>query len=135
MSTTPYTIRAIMQQIGTGLHGGLCYIGAHNVTYTHPDRGRDGECRPDFPSEFKDGHLRCEIALIIPVNGKPRERWTEYVCYEADDTYTVWLLRRVKGEWQEINHRRDVYCDELQSAVERMYDDAINKTNGGFIPC
>ncbi len=128
---TPYTIRTMLAQLGTGLYGGICYCGGNYFVYKHPDYNQDRECRPDTPSRFADDRVNFDIGVSFDVNGKPGEDWKMAVTYEQDDTYSVWL-------WSKnglLDSRDCVYWDALQSAVEQMYDKAIKKHNGGFIPC
>jgi hypothetical protein len=57
------------------------------------------------------------------------------VTLEPSDTYDVRLVNLTAPiEDQVIEHRQDVYCDDLQHAVERVYDKAIESRNEGFIP-
>lgn len=63
-------------------------------------------------------------------SAKPGLRWEMVVAYEPDDTYTVWLWQWEHGEGELLDHREDVYCDQLQSVLEGMYDRAVQKTWG-----
>ena len=71
------------------------------------------------------------------VNGKPGRAWTLIIVYEADDTYTVWLVEahaRRNAESMVLACVLNVHCDTLQSVIEDTYDRAIAEHNGGFIP-
>ena len=139
---TPHVIETIRQQIGTGISGGLAYVGADKLAYVYPKGApRDCEYRPDCPSvvDPATGALKAEISLTFKVNAT----WTVViaVAYEPDDTYTVRMFRlrspreRMDGGpvVEVISERADVYCDELQGVVERMYDDYIREHQNGFI--
>jgi len=143
MGTTPYTISTIIQQAGgMGLQGAFCYIGASNLTYKHPSYYREHECRPSAESSVSPEHggIEHEVGIMFKVNGKRGQGWHMAVCYEPDDTYTVYLLKlasrkeRTEGRIANLlDWRRDVYCDGLQHTIESMYDRAIKNHNGGFI--
>jgi len=138
----PDTIRSIIDQMGgTGLRGALVYVGASKLTYKCPEPR--GECRPDHTSrrtEGGEGLIEFGVGLSFSVNGKRGEGWKVIVAYEPDDTYTVWLWKRIRrprytGQVGEvIGEIRNVYCDQLKSTVEEMYDGAIKERCGGFIP-
>lgn len=140
---TPYTIQTIIQQAGgMGLNGAFVYCGSKDFVYKHPDRDRDYECRPSFRSHVSTEHgaVESEVSLSFKVNGKRGQAWTEIICYEPDDTYSVYLLRKANKKEREqgkiakaLDCRSDVYCDELQRVIENMYDSAIKKYNNGFI--
>lgn len=140
---TPYTISTIIQQAGgMGLQGAFVYIGARNFVYKHPDYYKDCECRPSFRSKISEVHgaVDSEVSLSFGVNGKRGQAWAEIVCYEPDDTYSVYLLRKANKKEKEqgkiavvLDYKEDVYCDGLQSTIENMYDSAIKKYNNGFI--
>ena len=139
--STPYTIKTIMEQLGTGLNGALAYIGAHSLYYTHPAGCRDRECRPSEDSMVNAdvGTVKADVALWCKVNTRRDVRIC--VAYETDDTYTVYLWRangpakRLEtgkmGEVLEESH--DVYCDMLPEVVERFYDEYIRQHQAGAI--
>jgi hypothetical protein len=141
-SRLPYTIRTIIEQMGgSGLRGAMVYVGASTRTYKCPRV--EGECRPDYPSrrtENGEGLIDYQVGLSFKVNGKRGQGWTMIVAYEADDTYTVWLWKRIRrprytGQVGEVlAEHRGVYCDQLKSTVEQTYDEAIRQHCGGFIP-
>lgn len=122
----PYTIRTIIEQMGgTGINGGFCYIGAlKGITFKHPDRYTDCECRSSFTSEYdkENNTINFDVGIMFPVNGKRGQGWKMVISYEPDDTYSVFLWSAKVGL---IDHRSNVYCDELQHTVESMYDRAM----------
>lgn len=137
----PYTIRTIIEQMGgRGLRGALVYCGAHQLTYKCPRV--EMEARPGSRScVTPEGLLDYEVGLTFRVNGKHRQHWTMLVAYEPDDTYSVYLWRKATPSEQRagiygvaLDRRDDVYNDNLQEVVERVYDSAIKKHNNGFIP-
>src|SRR5262245_4278417 len=140
---TPYTIRTIIDQLGgLGLRGAFAYVGVrkHSITYTCPPS--ETEHRASYRSRATpEGLLDYEVGLTFPVNGGRRQNWTMLVAYEPNDTYTAWRWRSAKASEKArgiavvvLDQREDVYCDELQSTVESMYDEAIRKHSQGFIP-
>lgn len=132
----PYTIRAILDQLGRGLNGAIVYTGGRNVLYSCPPS--DHENRSSHESHQKDGMVHYDVGLSFKVNGQRQHNWHIIVAYEPDDTYTVWLW----SMWQRDGERhpkvlaevRDVYCDTLKDTVERVYDEAIKEHCDGFIP-
>jgi hypothetical protein len=106
-------VQETINQIGGwGLTGALAYMGAK--TRIRFDRANE--------------------ALYIEVNGKPG--WHYYLCIklEGDDTYTV-TMTGVRGTTsKELGKATTIYCDELQSTVEAMYDAVMNEFNDRFIP-
>ena len=138
----PYTIETIREQLGRGLRGAPVYVGTRSMSYSHPDRDRDGECHPHRPSSVDiRGMIDVEVGLTLKVNGTPDRDWTIIVSYEADDTYTVYLWQACigsdaeAGKFGEVIAKREmVFCMDLQRVVEEMYNDAIRTHNGGFIP-
>jgi hypothetical protein len=136
----PDTIQAIIAKAGgLGLHGALVYIGASHFTYRCAEA--HGEYRWGKPSRLVTsqggGFIDYEVGLQCRVNGKRGKAWTLIIAYEPSDTYTVWL---VEGHQQRqpgsmvLACQEDVYCDTLQTIIEAIYDRAIWKHNGGFIP-
>ncbi len=99
----------ILQLGGRGLHGALVYTGTRSLAYN-------------------------DNALHLYVNGKRGETWMISIILDVSDTYTVRLVAENKAAKQLLDSKDDVYCDELQAVVEQMYDNAIKKYNGGFIP-
>jgi hypothetical protein len=140
VSELPYTISAILQQLGSGLSGALCYVGASQLQ--HRCQPGDHECRPPKRSERRaDGGISWDVGLMFKVNGRRGQDWRILISYEPDDTYSVYLSRKAKiKETREglfrviLDSASDVYCSELQRMIEVMYDKAIKEYNDGFIP-
>jgi hypothetical protein len=132
---TPYVIATMIDQIGKGLRGGLIYVGAAKLVYNCAPHCRDGSYPNATSSINEQGQLLHDCWLMFWVNGKKNETWRMIICYEPNDTYTVRLVKRgTRGRRMDvIEECRDVYCDQLQHFVERMYDDAIKGRNGGWI--
>lgn len=128
-----------MEQLRHGMVGALDYVGGHELFFNHPPNGRDHECRSTFRSHVCErGGLKYEVGLSFRVNGKTGEDWRMTVAYEPDDTYTVWLLRdaaRRQRPAPEVLASMDrVNSDDLQHAVESMYDKAIKAFDREFVP-
>lgn len=121
----PYTIEEIINQIGKGIYGGFCYIGASNIVFNHPKHSYDYECRPSYPSNYDEENngINYEVGIQFTVNGPKGGGWKMVVAYEWDDTYTVYLWSK-KGM---IGYRRHVTCDALKGTVEMMYDWAMQE--------
>lgn len=143
----PYTIGVILDQLGgRGITGALVYCGASTPGYKCPPG--DGECRSGYRSKVTpNGSVDYDVGLSFRVNGKRGENWTIIVAYEPDDTYSVYLWRRVRYTTAQllrdpentrigevIAEHHDVYCDELKRIVEQTYDNSIKTFNQGFIP-
>ena len=94
---------------GTGLRGALVYMGVKHIV-----KGRD--------------------YVSLHVNGKRGEHWVITITLDFSDAYTVELTATKGGKVTSLAKQEDVYCDELQSVVEGMYDAAIKQHNGGTIP-
>jgi hypothetical protein len=138
--TLPDTIQTIIAQAGGhGLHGAFVYIGAHDYTYRCTEMHgeyRSGR-RSKLVSRDRATVVDYEVGLQCRVNGKRGCDWTLIIAYEPDDTYTIWLVEGHPGRQSDsmvLTHQEDVYCDTLQSAIEAIYDHAIQEHNGGFIP-
>lgn len=127
-----------MEQLRHGMVGALDYVGGHELFFNHPTNGRDHECRSSFRSRIcENGSLEYEVGLSFRVNGKPGENWRMTVAYEPDDTYTVWLLRDALRRQLSVSHvlasMDQVSSEDLQHAVESLYDKAIKATEGDFV--
>ena len=141
MKITPYSIQNIMEQLRHGMVGALNYVGGHELFFNHPPDGRDHECRSSFHSHMADnGRLSYEVGLSFRVNGKPGEHWQMTIAYEPDDTYTIWLVRnagrrlsRVGAASEVVASMEQVNGDDLQYAVESVYDEAV-KAPRGIVP-
>lgn len=143
--STPHQIEQMSQQIGLGLNGGFVYVGASQKVYRC-----DHECGGSESRVLDNGMIEAPVNLTFRVNGKPRQQWKMIVSLEGDDTYTVYLWRPVRPSYakitrlkasnvpvifgQVIDQTSDIYCDQLQSCIEQMYDKAIKTLNQGFIP-
>jgi hypothetical protein len=143
MKITPYSIQNIMEQLRHGMVGTLAYVGGHELFFNHPSTGRDRECRSSFRSHCdENGTLKYEVGLGFRVKGKPGEDWQMVIAYEPDDTYTVWLLRDCApsrragaGTMCEVVLCLDDVSDEnLQQAVESIYDEAFKIREQEFAP-
>lgn len=141
----PYQIEAMVKQIGQGLNGGFVYVGASKKYFTckYSTGGATSTVLPN-------GTVDAPVSLVFRVNGKRNAGWRFIVSIEPSDTYTVRLWKPIKiglkktcqlmaenkmvpvGEV--IDSATDVYCDQLQDCIERMYDKAIKEHNQGFIP-
>lgn len=130
-----------MEQLRHGMVGALNYVGGRELFFNHPPDGRDHECRSSFRSHVGvNGRLNYEVGLSFRVNGKPGEHWQMTIAYEPDDTYTIWLLcnagrRQLRaGLVSEVLASRDqVNGEDLQHAVESIYDEAV-KAPRGLVP-
>lgn len=131
----PHTISSILAGLGRGIDGALTYIGSADVpTFKHPEDRLDEECRPSYPSEFTGGVFKAEVYVAFDCNGREGEGWTFYVSYEADDTFTVWLIATKVDCGTVLAERDAVFIDSLQAVVERSYDLAIQEFNDSVIP-
>lgn len=99
----------INQLGGAGLHGALVYTGTKHII-----KGKD------------------YVGLVV--NGKPGYQWLIKITLDFSDTYIVELLASQGGKERQLAQQHGVYCDQLQSIVEGMYDEAIVDNNGGCIP-
>ena len=131
--------KVIIGQLGRGISGTLCYIGADprsivgHDCYDKPDTGEDkGDSRIDDETGLVAGGGNCWVRF--QVNGKRGERWLMTIALEWRDVYTVWLQgvgRSGKVLWTE--RMEDVYCDMLKEIVENLYDRALRQRNGGWV--
>jgi hypothetical protein len=140
LESLPDTIQAIVTQAGgLRLRGAFVYVGAHNLTYRCPEPV--GEYRSSYQSRLMSeaglGFVEYEVGLQCYVNGKRGHRWTLVIAYEANDTYTVWLVEGHRGRKPDtmvLACVREVFCDTLRGTIEAVYDRAIREHNQGFIP-
>ena len=138
-----WRIEQMMEQVGALSkdisHNCFAYIGATNPVY----KAREDDALPDPSRVGKDGMIEYQVGLQFNVNIKPG--WKMIVTLEPSDTYTVRLWRQHRRDtWLQkdgtmlvgevIEEMTDVYCDELQEVVEKIYDQAIHKYNRGGIP-
>lgn len=124
----PYQINEIVRQLGDAFF----YVGGSKPVY----RQRPDESPyPNASSVNEYGLVDYETGIQFSVNiGRPH--WKMVISLEPSDTYTVRLWKPggapgVVGTV--VDEAEDVYCDELNAFVSRMYDSAINKYQGGFI--
>lgn len=136
--------QTMLDQLGAhlGLRSPFVYVGATNIVF------KQCEGYPSTSSRIDEqGYIQAEQYVMFHVNGGNMQpgnpKWKMIVCYEPNDTYTVYLYQPYKipsrgasgmtqvGE--ALDSRRDVYCDELRSVVEQMYDRAIQERQQGFI--
>lgn len=126
-----------MEQLRHGMVGALDYVGGHELFFNHPPNGRDHECRSTFRSHVgESGRLKYEVGLSFRVNGKPGESWRMTVAYEPDDTYSVWLMRdasRQQSAPELLASADQVNSDDLQHAVESIYDEMIKAPERDFV--
>ncbi|MFF5004764.1 hypothetical protein ACFY3G_18270 [Streptomyces phaeochromogenes] len=93
---------------GRGLTGALTYIGTRKIE-------------------------RSELRLRLYVNGKPGHIWRMTITVSGADLYDVELWSVRGGHAQLLGESGDLYFDQLQAAVEELYDTAISEHNGGVI--
>ena len=94
---------------GRGLYGALVYTGTRRVQHT-------------------------ERRLRLYVNGKPGYTYYITITVSAADLYDVEMWSVRGNSKQCLGQQCDLYFDDLQTAVERLYDEAMNATNDGCIP-
>lgn len=71
---------------------------------------------------------------FLKVNGKPGYKSFISITLEPGDYYTV-RYHTKRGTTMKIHEKmEEIYCEDLQDAVEAIYDMTMNKTNHGFIP-
>lgn len=99
----------IAQLGGRGIYGALVYIGTRHII-----KGED------------------YVGLIV--NGKIGYRWMIKITLHPSDTYIVELLVSLGSSLRTLDKLHNVYCDDLKTVVEQMYDEAIRKHNKGIIP-
>lgn len=141
----PYQIQAMMEQLGTSINGAFAYVGASTKVYSckYPTGGSNSKV-------LENGLVEAPVSLTFQVNGKRGAGWRIIVNLEANDTYTVrlWKAARLGAKTvaklmsqnkpvvmgEVLAEVTDVYCDNLQRIVEQVYDNAIQRHCGGFIP-
>ena len=133
-----WRIKTMIEQLGgTGLTGAIVYCGGRDTTYM----GRDDDAYPDPSYVDERGLVGYQIGICFRVNGKRGRNWKMLITLEPNDTYTVrlWCAATRSQQRQGIfgvvlDERTDVYADQLQEVVERVYDQAIKNHCDGFIP-
>jgi hypothetical protein len=132
MKQLPWRIQQMMEQIGLGINGGFCYVGATQKIYSN----KNGDSKPINSVVGEDGLIDFECGLTFKVNGN--QNWKMIVTVEGNDTYTVRLWAATRGAngvfGKVLYEYKDVYCDMLQDIVESTYDQAIKEHRGGWIP-
>jgi hypothetical protein len=74
-----------------------------------------------------------ERRMRLFVNGKPGYTWYVSITVSAADLYDIELWS-VRGDRHELlGEAGDLYFDDLQAAVEALYDKAIKEHNHGAI--
>lgn len=94
---------------GQGLTGALAYTGTRKVEHT-------------------------ERRLRLYVNGKPRHTYYITITVSGADLYDIEMWGRRGDKKQLLGEQADLFFDDLQGAVENLYDRVMNETNGGYIP-
>jgi hypothetical protein len=94
---------------GRRISGALVYVGTRRVGYS----GR---------------------RLRLYVNGKPG--WTYHISITVSgaDLYDIEMWGKRGNTRKLLGRVADLYFDELQAAVEKLYDTVMDETNDGFIP-
>lgn len=80
----------------------------------------------------KVSHSDTELRLYV--NGKPGHLYIISLTVNGTDRYDIELWDVRGARKQSLGKQADVYFDELQQAVEELYDNVMNETNDGFIP-
>jgi hypothetical protein len=75
-----------------------------------------------------------ETELRLHVNGKPGWRYVMSVTVNAGDLYDIELWGLRGKTKKSLGKQEDIFFDELQSAVEQLYDAVMRDTNDGVIP-
>jgi hypothetical protein len=101
----------INQLGGKGLSGALVYTGTSQIAHQTTD------------------------TLAFKVNG--RRGYKTYITIQLDfsDTYNVKLISVKGAKLTEHDSKTNVYCDEIKTVFEAMYDKHMNDHNNNFIPC
>lgn len=128
-----------MEQLGHGMVGALDYVGGHELFFNHPACGRDHQCHSSFHSYVgENGRLKYEVGLTFRVRARPGENWRMTVAYEPDDSYTVWLMRDAGPQplsmSEVLTTRGEINSDDLQDAVESIYDAAVKTSERDLVP-
>jgi hypothetical protein len=91
------------------LAGALTYTGTRKVTYS-----------------------RTELRLYV--NGKPGRTYVMSITVNSADLYDIALWDVRGSRKRSLGKRANVFFDELQRAVEDLYDKVMGETNDGVIP-
>ena len=131
----PWQVQSIIDQMGgLGLRGGFVYMGASQFLYNvNPPDAEKGLIQVNA-----DGTIRFDVGLMFKVNLKGT--WKIVIGVDTNDTYTVILWRKASKEEQEqgligvvVEKMEEVYCEQLQSCVEEIYDRAVRNYQNGLI--
>lgn len=127
MSQLPQFAQDIYDQLNGGkIYGAITYCGGREVRY--------GPFNPAYPQVEPDEHSLFDFANCLRFRPNTRRKTLVIIAIQPDDTYTVWFWREKKDHTGEIITRSDgVYCDTLQTVVERLYDDYIRQYQKGWI--
>ena len=77
-------------------------------------------------------HSDTELRLYV--NGKPGWCYIVSVTVSGADLYDVELWGLRDHCKRSLGKQSDLYFDELQQAVEQLYDKVMDETNDGVIP-
>ena len=103
-----------------------------SLSYQHRASGRQEETRGcNARWDAESGRLVYEVDLEFAVNGTPGGEWRSLT---GSWTLIPWGSTAGNGKAQLLHSTEDVYCNGLKECVERMYDTAIVKHSGSFIP-
>ena len=106
-----------------GINSAFCYVGGDIKTLIGKDQpATKASCYNE------NGTIHSDVNLTFSPNGKRGQGWKFVIALEASDTYTVYLVKRSKKTGvvcDLIGFCDDVHCDNLQSVIERMYDEAM----------
>lgn len=127
MNQLPQFAQDIYNQLNGGkLNGAITYCGGREVRY--------GPFNSQYPQVEPDEHGRFDFSNCLRFRPNTSRRTLIIIAIQPLDTYTVWLWREKADRTGEILERQDeVYCDDLQQVVERMYDAYIKTHQKGFI--
>lgn len=131
------TIRDIFVALGgVGLGGAIVWTGGHNLLFSE----RKDDTYPNPSIVDWRGIIHSQTYVRFQVNGKPGENWIMFISFEPSDTFTVRLWRQfapdvrleTKKMGEVLAEESNVYNDNLQAVVERMYDTEIQARHGGI---
>lgn len=107
--------------------GAIAYVGASNIII-----GTNVE----DSSVFTQGDNQF-IHFGIGVRFQPnfgKRKILFYVCYQLDDTYSLYVVKARGDKSKVLVHFDDLYFDNLGSIVEQTYDELIRLECDGFVP-
>lgn len=106
----PINVEETIAQLGGRGHGGaLAYTGTRRIKLS-------------------------ETKLRLYVNGRPA--WSYYISITVnfDDLYDIEVWGTRGNTKKLLGETSDLYFDDLQGAVERLYNRVMRETNDGWIP-